>query len=166
MSIIQAPAAAPTADLVQADASSPAFYPLMTVFLNSITEQEMRDMVTRFAVTAPNQFAEAIDFLTACRTENTPAQPTRHCEITEGDHLDTTPPLDRRRFDGRLLRLARERASLTQGQLAERCIAQGTAFNRYQVQRAENGRAKPFPATIEGLAAALGVKPHDLLTKE
>nr|WP_042194490.1 helix-turn-helix transcriptional regulator [Kibdelosporangium sp. MJ126-NF4]CEL21357.1 hypothetical protein [Kibdelosporangium sp. MJ126-NF4]CTQ96076.1 hypothetical protein [Kibdelosporangium sp. MJ126-NF4] len=57
-------------------------------------------------------------------------------------------------FSGARLRAWRERAGLTQQQLADKC-----GLSRFQISRWETGDAKPEPASlaplVRGLAAAL-----------
>jgi transcriptional regulator with XRE-family HTH domain len=58
-------------------------------------------------------------------------------------------------FSGALLREWRERAGLTQQELADKC-----GLSRFQISRWETGDAKPEPGSLEplvrGLADALG----------
>jgi transcriptional regulator with XRE-family HTH domain len=56
------------------------------------------------------------------------------------------------------LRQYRERAALTQDELAKKA---GTT--RSTIMRLENGADSPYPATIRKLAAALNVEPQDLM---
>jgi len=59
------------------------------------------------------------------------------------------------------LRTVRERAALTQRELAERA-----GVNYVQISRIENGDAQPRPGTVRKLATALGVAPVDLMEPE
>jgi transcriptional regulator with XRE-family HTH domain len=56
------------------------------------------------------------------------------------------------------LRAIRERAALTQRELAEQA-----GITYVQISRLERGEAEPYPATARKLAAALGVRPADLM---
>lgn len=56
------------------------------------------------------------------------------------------------------LRAVRERAALTQQELADK-----SGLNRSTVIRAESGQDVPFPRTVRKLAQALGVQPADLM---
>ncbi|GAB3889869.1 helix-turn-helix domain-containing protein [Kibdelosporangium lantanae] len=62
-------------------------------------------------------------------------------------------------FSGRRLREWRERAGLTQRELAEKCC-----LSRYQISRWEVGTAKPRPGALKlltlGLGEALGRPAH------
>jgi len=53
-------------------------------------------------------------------------------------------------FSGRLLREFRERAGLTQQDLAKRC-----GLSRFQISRWETGQAKPEPAALDPLVRGL-----------
>jgi transcriptional regulator with XRE-family HTH domain len=59
------------------------------------------------------------------------------------------------------LRLLRQRRLLTLEQLAERA-----GVNKNTISRIENGAEAPHAATIRKLAAALDVKPTDLMGPE
>jgi transcriptional regulator with XRE-family HTH domain len=68
--------------------------------------------------------------------------------------METT---DTRRSGLPALRRLRDRATLTQLELAER-----SGVSRETVARAEVGLVAPRPSTIRKLAAALRVRPHQL----
>ena len=59
------------------------------------------------------------------------------------------------------LRGIRERAALTQRELAERA-----GVNYVQISRIERGDVEPYPSTVRKLAQALGVTPSDLMEPE
>ncbi len=59
------------------------------------------------------------------------------------------------------LRAVRERAALTQRELASKA---GVTY--VQISRIERGEAEPYPGTVRKLAAALGVTPSDLMEPE
>lgn len=59
------------------------------------------------------------------------------------------------------LRSARERAALTQRELAARA-----GVNYVQISRIERGDVEPYPSTVRKLAAALNVAPSDLMESE
>ena len=59
------------------------------------------------------------------------------------------------------LRFVRERAALTQRELAERA---GVTY--VQISRIERGEAEPYPSTVRKLATALGVAPSELMAPE
>ena len=56
------------------------------------------------------------------------------------------------------LRAIRERAALTQRELAEQA-----GITPVQVSRIERGEAEPYPSTVRKLAAVLKVKPAELM---
>ena len=56
------------------------------------------------------------------------------------------------------LREARERAALSQQQLAEK-----SGVSRYTIGRLENGERSARPTTTQKLAKALGTEPHELM---
>lgn len=62
-------------------------------------------------------------------------------------------------FDARALRQARERAGLTQAEMAKRLKMARTNYIRF-----EAGHASPIAATLVAMAKALGVNPQDLTT--
>jgi transcriptional regulator with XRE-family HTH domain len=62
---------------------------------------------------------------------------------------------------GRNLRRARERAELTQEQVAERSGVHAT-----EVSRIEGGKRDPKVSTVQRLAEAIGVTASDLLLRE
>jgi len=59
------------------------------------------------------------------------------------------------------LRAVRERAALTQRELAAKA---GVTY--VQISRIERGAAEPYPGTVRKLATALGVAPTDLMEPE
>jgi transcriptional regulator with XRE-family HTH domain len=59
------------------------------------------------------------------------------------------------------LRAVRERSALSQKELAERA-----GVSRGALIQIENGSAEPRPTTVRKLAAALAVKPSDLMGPE
>jgi transcriptional regulator with XRE-family HTH domain len=59
------------------------------------------------------------------------------------------------------LRAVRERAALTQRELAAKA---GVTY--VQISRIERGAVDPYPGTARKLAAALGVAPSDLMDPE
>lgn len=59
------------------------------------------------------------------------------------------------------LRAVRERVALTQAELAEK-----SGVSRTTIATAEEGKNEPYPRTVRKLAAALGVKPADLMEPE
>ena len=59
------------------------------------------------------------------------------------------------------LRRLRLEAALTQRELADKA---GLAYST--VNKLENGREQPWPTTLRALAAALKVKPKDLLGED
>ncbi len=59
------------------------------------------------------------------------------------------------------LRAVRERAALTQRELAAKA---GVTY--VQISRIERGEAEPYPGTVRKLATALGVAPTDLMEPE
>lgn len=68
-------------------------------------------------------------------------------------------------FDGQRLREARERAGLSQGELAKLATEKSrTSVSRFQVGRAECGVYKPQPRTLEAFVTALNISVDDLLT--
>lgn len=64
-------------------------------------------------------------------------------------------------FNRRLLAQLRERAVLTQKDLAKRA-----RISQMSVHYIEAGKQQPRPATIRALARALGVKPTELMQGE
>ena len=56
------------------------------------------------------------------------------------------------------LRTFRERAALTQRELAELA-----GITPVQISRIERGEAEPYPGTVRKLATALGVAPSELM---
>ncbi len=67
------------------------------------------------------------------------------------------------KIDGDRLREARERAFLSQGELAE-----GAGLSRFTIWRIEDGGSptEVYPRTIRKLAKALGVGPQELVPDE
>jgi transcriptional regulator with XRE-family HTH domain len=59
------------------------------------------------------------------------------------------------------LRTVRERAALTQRELAAKA-----SVTYVQISRIERGEAEPYPSTVRKLATALGVAPSDLMEPE
>ncbi|HEY9373163.1 helix-turn-helix transcriptional regulator [Streptomyces sp.] len=67
-------------------------------------------------------------------------------------------------FEGRRLRVARERAGYKQEDLALLCTRQGTPVSRFQVIRAETGKNMPQPQVLAAFVKALDICLDDLLT--
>jgi transcriptional regulator with XRE-family HTH domain len=63
------------------------------------------------------------------------------------------------KFNGQALKTIRDKAGLTQEQLA---AASGATFGT--INRLENGHVQPTLATVQKIADALGVEPTELLT--
>lgn len=59
------------------------------------------------------------------------------------------------------LRAARERAALSQGELAKKA-----GVSRVTIVRIEGGLDDPYPKTVRKIADALGVQPFELMAAE
>jgi transcriptional regulator with XRE-family HTH domain len=68
-------------------------------------------------------------------------------------------------FNPDRLRVQRERCGLTQEDLAQRTVDQGTPVERSTISHLENGRRSPLARTLKSLADALGVGIDELLDK-